>query len=53
MGPRLHPLYGIGGIGGSNDKGIMGAGSSDWTNTEADAANWEEARKAIPLTGLN
>jgi len=37
----------------SHNKGIMGAGYFRLTNTEAAAANWDEARTATPQTGPN
>ena len=38
---------------GSNDKGFWELATLNWTNTEAVADNWAEARKEIPLIGLN
>jgi len=34
-------------------KGSWVLASLNWTNIEAAAANWAEARKEIPLIGLN
>jgi len=33
--------------------GLWELANFNWTNTEAVAANWAEARKEIPLIGLN
>jgi len=34
-------------------RGLWELATLNWTNTEAVAANWAEARKEIPLIGLN
>jgi len=34
-------------------RGLWELATSNWTSTEAVAANWEEARKETPPIGLN
>jgi len=34
-------------------RGLWELATSNWTNTEAVAANWAVARNEIPLIGLN